>query len=72
MVAPATADVTNDDEDFIDAVRKHEPATTREVAEEIGISRQGADYRLRELEDKKEVKSKKPGHDLIWTVNRDD
>jgi len=66
MSEPMVAAVEHEDSDFVNAVRKHEPATTAEVAEEVGISRQGADYRLRQLEDRGCVESKKPGHDLIW------
>lgn len=61
------------DEDIIQAVRKHEPAGTQEVVDELGIARQSADYRLRKLTDENEVKSEKVGNSLIWTkVNREE
>lgn len=56
------------DEEFIEAVREHEPASTREVAEEIGIYRQSADYRLRRLEEDERVTRKKAGHSLVWML----
>lgn len=59
------------DEAFIEAIREHEPASTREVAEEIGIYRQSADYRLRRLEDAGRVTSKKAGHSLVWMLAND-
>jgi len=61
-------DVALPEEDYIDAVRKHEPAATREVAEEVGVTRQGADYRLRQLEDDGLVSSKMAGNSLVWFV----
>ena len=56
------------DEDYIDAVREHQPASTMEVAESVGVARQSADYRLRKLEDLGRVKSKKIGGSLAWTI----
>lgn len=54
------------DEEVLEAVRTHEPAGTREVAENLGIARQSADYRLRNLEEEGRVKSKKIGRELVW------
>lgn len=56
------------DEEVLNAVRKREPAGTREVAEELGIVRQSADYRLRNLRDEGRVRSKKVGRELIWMI----
>jgi predicted transcriptional regulator len=54
------------DEDFLRAVAKHEPASTREIAEAVGCSRRNADVRLRKLEDGGKVGSKMAGNSLIW------
>lgn len=37
-------------EEYIDAGREHEPAGTTEIADAVGVARQSADYRLRQLE----------------------
>lgn len=57
-----------DDEDFLDAVREHEPATTKEVMDIVGCSRKGALYRLRNLEEEGMLKSKEAGTSLVWMV----
>ena len=57
-----------DEGEYLSAVREHEPASTREVAEEVGVTRQGADYRLRALEEDGLVRKKKAGNSLIWFV----
>lgn len=54
------------DEDVLAAVRAHEPAATSEVADELGITRQGADRRLRKLRDEGRVNSKKIAASLVW------
>lgn len=59
-------------QDVIDAVRKHEPAGTQEVADELGIVRQSADYRLRQLEQDGRVVSKKVGGTLAWMLSEED
>lgn len=58
-------------EEYVEAVRKHEPAATSEVADEVGVTRQGADYRLRQLEEKGLVRKKKIGPALVWMVDAD-
>ena len=52
------------DDDFLEAVTEHEPASTREVAEAVGCSRRNADVRLRRLEEAEEVRSKIVGNSL--------
>lgn len=52
--------------EFIKAVAKHEPASTREVAESVGCSRRNADIRLRKLEEAEKVRKKKVGNSLTW------
>jgi len=54
------------DEEILAATRAHEPAATSEVAEEVGMTRQGADRRLRRLRDAGRVSSKKIGASLVW------
>lgn len=65
----ATSRVENVDEsEYLRAVREYEPAATNEVAEAVGVTRQGADYRLRRLEEQGKVRKKKAGNSLIWFV----
>lgn len=54
------------DAEVLAAVRAHEPAATSEVADEVGMTRQGADRRLRSLRDEGRVNSKKIGASLVW------
>lgn len=58
------------DEDVLEAVREHEPAGTQEVADELGIARQSADYRLRRLLDQGRVSKKKVGNSLVWSADK--
>jgi DNA-binding transcriptional ArsR family regulator len=57
--------------EYIDAVREHEPAGTTEIADAVGVARQSADYRLRQLEDQGLVTSKKIGNSLAWSLVED-
>lgn len=56
------------EDEYLDAVREHSPASTKEVADAVGVTRQGADYRLRELEDDGRVRSKMVGNSLVWML----
>lgn len=58
------------DNEFVRAITEHEPAGTKEVADELGITRQGADYRLRRLEEDGKVSKKKVGNSLVWLVEQ--
>lgn len=58
----------NPEEDYLEAVREYEPAATSEVAEAVSVTRQGADYRLRQLEEDGLVRSKMAGNSLVWFV----
>lgn len=58
----------HDTEEFIEAVRANEPAATREVAEDVAVTRQAVDYRLRQLRDEDRVRSKKVGRELVWML----
>jgi predicted nucleotidyltransferase len=55
-------------DEYIDAVREHEPAGTKEIADVVGVARQSADYRLRRLEEEGIVTSKKIGNSLAWSL----
>jgi predicted nucleotidyltransferase len=57
---------THTDAEVVAAVQAHAPAATSEVATELGVSRQGADYRLRQLRKTGHVTSKKIGGSLVW------
>jgi len=57
------------DAEIISAVRKHEPTGTNDIANELGIARQSADYRLRRLEEQGKLTVNKVGGALIWTVD---
>ena len=54
------------DKSVIAAVQKLEPAGTSDIADELGIARQSADYRLRGLLEEDRVKKKKIGNSLVW------
>lgn len=56
------------DDEILEAVRTHEPAATSEVADELGIARQSADYRLRQLLDRGDVERKKIGASAVWFI----
>lgn len=58
-----------EDSAFVDAVRKHQPASTKEVAQAVGCPRRTADYRLRKLQDEGQVDSKMAGNSLIWFLH---
>jgi len=60
------------DAEILAAVRAHEPAATSEVAGEVGMTRQGADRRLRRLRDGGRVNSKKIGASLVWFAPDDE
>lgn len=54
------------DSDVLEAIEKHEPAATSEVADEIGMTRQGAGNRLKKLLDNKLVNRKMIGSSAVW------
>lgn len=56
------------DEEFLEAVREHEPASTTEIAEVVGVARQSASYRLDLLEEQGLVGKKKVGPAVVWIV----
>lgn len=57
------------DEDIKAAVKDLTPASTQEIADRIDLSRQAAEYRLKQIEDRWEnpwIWSKKIGPTRIW------
>jgi DNA-binding HxlR family transcriptional regulator len=56
------------DADVLAAVRERDPAGTSEVAEELGVTRQSADQRLRKLAEAGRVRRKKIGAVAVWWV----
>ena len=60
------------DEEFLEAVARTEPASTKEIADAVGVTRQNADQRLRRLEDAGRVTSKKIGNSLAWSLAGDE
>jgi GTP-sensing pleiotropic transcriptional regulator CodY len=55
-----------EDADLLAAVDEIEAASTTEVGERVGLTRQAADNRLRQLRDADRVRSKKIGASLVW------
>ena len=62
---------TASEQEVITAIKKHSPAATSEIAEEIGMTRQGADARLRRLHEAGAVTKKKIGASLVWFIDTD-
>ena len=78
-VEDGTHDETGDfstqytDEEFIDAVRKHEPASTKMIADEVGCADKTAYYRLKDkLMPEGKVHGEQPGREWIWSVPKED
>ena len=53
------------DEELIEQLRQTDAAATSEIGDAVGLPRQGADKRLRELRDASRVRSKKVGASLV-------
>ena len=54
--------------EYVEAVRANEPATTQDIADAVGVTRQGADYRLRQLREEGVVDGDLLGNTLVWSV----
>jgi len=67
----APGDVTHPEEHYLEAIRENRPASTKEIADTVGVTRQGADYRLRQLEGEGKVNSKMVGNSLVWLLPSD-
>lgn len=63
--------MTHSDEEYVAAVRSQSPASTKDVADAVGVTRQGADYRLRRLKEKGKVRGKLVGNSLVWMPAED-
>lgn len=57
------------DEAVVDAVATAAPVGTSDVAEELGLTRQAADYRLRRLREAGRVEADTIGGSLAWSVS---
>lgn len=68
-MAQDSTDMVFPEEDYLDAIREHAPhATTVKIAETVGVTRQGADYRLRQLREEGKVRAEKIGNTLVWSL----
>lgn len=56
------------DDEFLQAVEALEMPGTKAVADEVGVTRQNADQRLRRLADEGRVRSKMTGNSLVWML----
>lgn len=56
------------DEDIIKVVRSLQPAGTIDIANELDIERQSADYRLRQLVETDDLQKNKIGNSLVWRI----
>lgn len=56
------------DSEFLDAVEEHTPASTSEIADEVGCTRRNADMRLKKLADDEMVERKKIAASQVWTL----
>lgn len=55
------------EQQFLTAVRELDSPTTSNIAEQVGCTRQAADYRLRKLRDEDRVEATMIGNTLLWT-----
>lgn len=60
------------DEEFIDAVRALDTATTSAVADEVGCKYRTAHSRLSDLRDEGRITSQQVGSSLVWMLSEDD
>lgn len=59
-----------DDDDIIEVISDLQPtAGTSDIAQELGVTRQSADYRLRKLQEEGRIRSETVGRTLIWFVD---
>lgn len=64
-------DVAHPESAYFDAIRSNTPASTKKIAEAVGVTRQGADYRLRKLQEEGKVESEMIGNSLLWKLPED-
>jgi predicted ArsR family transcriptional regulator len=65
-------DMAHSVEEYLEAIRENEPASTSEIADAVGVTRQGADYRLRKLQEDGVVDAKMVGNSLVWMDANDE
>lgn len=63
--------VAHSEEDYFEAIRDNAPASTSAIAEAVGVTRQGADYRLRQLREEGKVEAQMVGNSLVWSLPHD-
>jgi DNA-binding Lrp family transcriptional regulator len=56
------------DQEFLNAVEEHDPASTSEVADAVGCTRRNALNRLKTLEDGGQIKAKDAGGSFVWLL----
>ena len=56
------------DQEFLNAVGEHDPASTSEVADAVGCTRRNALNRLKTLDDAGQIKSKDAGGSFVWLL----
>jgi predicted transcriptional regulator len=57
----------HDDDEFLNAIQAGHRATSA-IAEHVGVTRQAADKRLRQLREEGEVESEMIGNSLVWSI----
>ncbi|GAA0307013.1 winged helix-turn-helix transcriptional regulator [Halarchaeum salinum] len=57
------------DEELLSSVRSHSPAGTSEIADEVGMTRQGTQKRLDELHEQGKVNRKDIGTVVVWYID---
>jgi predicted ArsR family transcriptional regulator len=66
-----TRPVTVTDDELVSVVETHQPAATNEVADAVGLTRQGVHKRLRQLVDDGRLDKQMIGNSLAWSVAND-
>lgn len=56
------------DQQFLTAVSEQENPTTSNIAEQVGCTRQAADYRLRQLREENKIEATMIGNTLVWSL----
>ncbi len=59
------------DKEIIQAVKKHQPAGTTDIAKEVGIKQPNAYKRLKQLEKENKVKGEMVAKTLVWTIKNE-
>lgn len=68
-MAEESAGMAVPEEAYLEAIRDHEPyATSSKIADELGITRQGVDKRLRSMAEEGKVESVTVGNTIVWNI----